>query len=314
VIRSSSTSARLLRWYPPSWRARYGEELTALLDDVRDDEGLSFAGAMSLRRAGLAERWSASGLTGTARPPGERLRAGSIAVLCGWALMMVAGASVAKASEHFASVLPATDRTLAQISIDTVTAGGVVGVAIVATGAVGCVPAFVRFLRAGGWRDVARVIAGAVASTVVTASALVGLVIWAQHLDWLQRNGGDPAYTLAFMTVMAMGVITLTMWTVVAVTSVNRIRLDAPTLRLEGACALGLTVAMAMVTAGSITWLAQMALHAPWFIRGTSSGGVATLWLARLVVTVVAMLTAAGVGLLGSVRVVRSWRLVGSNG
>jgi hypothetical protein len=280
--------------------------MIALLDDVHEVEGASFTRSMSVRRAGLAERWRASGLS-EAGTPERRLRAGSIAVLCSWALMMVAGASVAKLSEHFAQAMPVTDRSLAQASITVVTLGGALGVLTVAVGASMCVPEFVRYLRGGGWHEISRVTTWASGSTLVTAFALVGLVVWAQGLSSWQRNGGDAAYSLVFLLVALMGAVSLGTWTVVAVRSVIRIDLGGSILRAEGALALGVTAAMALVTAGSITWFVQIALHAPLFFQGTS-GTLASLTSPRIVATVAVMALALGSGLFGSTRIVRSWR------
>ena len=48
--------ARLLRWYPANWRARYGEEMTALLHDLivdgRNGPGLSW----NMAKEGIATR------------------------------------------------------------------------------------------------------------------------------------------------------------------------------------------------------------------------------------------------------------------
>jgi len=42
-----------MRWYPKSWRARYGEGLTALLEDTHGDKALSWKLRSSIARAGL---------------------------------------------------------------------------------------------------------------------------------------------------------------------------------------------------------------------------------------------------------------------
>jgi len=312
-VKRRSPSDRLLRWYPAAWRDRYGSELSALLDDVRDDEGLSFTRTMAVRRAGLVERWVATGLVGTARGDAQRLRAGSIAVLCAWSLMMVAGASVAKASEHSINVLPVADRALAQMSIDAVAVAGVIGVVAVVIGAAMCVPGFVTFCRRGGWPFLARKMTVAVSSTVVSAAALVGLVGWAHHLSSSQRNGGSPTYTTAFVALALVGVFTLVAWTTVAVAAARRVELSRSILRFEAALALVVVCAMTVVMSGTLTWLVQMTLHAPSFVRGSTTGGVSTMWAARLVATVVAMVVAVAAGLLGAGRVARSWRLVDAN-
>ena len=302
---------RLLRWYPPTWRARYGDELAALLEDVDGDEGPSWATRMSIRRAGVVERWYACGLARTTRDSTQRLRDGSIAVLWSWALMMVAGASVAKASEHFTLALPVADRSLAQVSLDVVTVGGVAGISMVALGGAACVPAFVRFLRAGGWRHVARATMWAGAMTVVSVASLFGLATWAHELNAPQRNGADAAYSAAFITVALIGAVTLGLWTLVAVKLARRVDLERRVRRCEGVCALGVVSAMALVTLGSITWFTQMGLHASSFVEGSSIGHWSSV-TPQSVATLIAMTTALAIGTLGATRVVQGWHLVES--
>jgi hypothetical protein len=46
----------VLRWYPPAWRRRYGEELIALLDDTYGEGRLGLRVRMSLLGSGVRER------------------------------------------------------------------------------------------------------------------------------------------------------------------------------------------------------------------------------------------------------------------
>ena len=94
-----------LRWYPRSWRARYGDELAALLDD---EYGRSAPARirLSLVSGGLRQRARQSGLTGDAVPAADGVRAGALVVLVAWIAFVVAGASFAKFSEHFDEALP----------------------------------------------------------------------------------------------------------------------------------------------------------------------------------------------------------------
>jgi len=46
----------VLRWYPPAWRRRYGEELITMLDDTHGHDELPLGVRMSLIRSGLIER------------------------------------------------------------------------------------------------------------------------------------------------------------------------------------------------------------------------------------------------------------------
>jgi hypothetical protein len=46
----------VLRWYPASWRRRYGEELIAMLEDTYGDDKPPRRVRMSLLRSGLMQR------------------------------------------------------------------------------------------------------------------------------------------------------------------------------------------------------------------------------------------------------------------
>ncbi|HWK25627.1 MAG TPA: hypothetical protein VNS09_03640 [Solirubrobacter sp.] len=48
--------ARLLRWYPAGWRARYGDELAALLDDTIAEGRGGLRLSLNVAREGLAAR------------------------------------------------------------------------------------------------------------------------------------------------------------------------------------------------------------------------------------------------------------------
>ena len=45
---------KLMRWYPPAWRDRYGEEMTALLGDLHGMSRMSLRSRLSVAKAGLA--------------------------------------------------------------------------------------------------------------------------------------------------------------------------------------------------------------------------------------------------------------------
>ncbi len=94
-----------LRWYPRSWRARYGDELTALLDDEYGS-CMPVRIRLSLVSGGLRQRARQSGLTGDAVSATEGVRVGALVVLAAWTDFVIAGASFAKFSEHFDEALP----------------------------------------------------------------------------------------------------------------------------------------------------------------------------------------------------------------
>ena len=53
--------ARLLRWYPADWRARYGDEMAALLHDALADGRGGPRLSLNVAREGLAARLAAPG-------------------------------------------------------------------------------------------------------------------------------------------------------------------------------------------------------------------------------------------------------------
>jgi hypothetical protein len=144
-----------LRWYPRSWRTRYGEELIALLDDEYEGR-LPTLVQIGLLTGGLRQRARQSGLTGDSAPAAQGVRAGALVVLAAWVAFAIAGASFAKFSEHFDEALPRnlSAHRLADLAFTVLqTAAGVASVLVVA-GALLALPAFVRYLRAGGWPSV----------------------------------------------------------------------------------------------------------------------------------------------------------------
>ena len=60
--------ARLLRWYPPAWRARYGDELAALIDDDLAGRAPTCRFRCSIAAAGLREHAHEAGLAGVGGP------------------------------------------------------------------------------------------------------------------------------------------------------------------------------------------------------------------------------------------------------
>lgn len=61
-------AARLLRWYPPAWRERYGEEFAELLVADMEERPRSAARTLDVARAGLTARAATAGLAGSSLP------------------------------------------------------------------------------------------------------------------------------------------------------------------------------------------------------------------------------------------------------
>jgi len=298
--------AALLRWYPPAWRARYGDELVALMEDQSEQGPPTRRIKLSVMGAGLRERFHQSGLVGVQLSPADRARAGALLVLCAWTAFVLAGASFSKAAEHFARAVPAGSRAIPQDAFDVVAALGATGVVLMTLGALAALPAFVRFVRTGGWSSIRGHVLRATALTVVTVGAVLPLSLWAHHLNELQRNGGDGIYSGAFVTWALLVAGALSLWTAAGVAAAIRIDLPRRVLHVEAMLAIAVAGAMAVITAATALWWGSMATRAPWFLEGTAPGTSPSPFNVQLVLTMALMLVAVLVAAYGVVRVARS--------
>jgi hypothetical protein len=72
----------LLRFYPPAWRARYGEEFAALLLDEFHERPRSARRMADVVFSGLLARVRAAGLVTAPVEPERQLRAGLAVLAC----------------------------------------------------------------------------------------------------------------------------------------------------------------------------------------------------------------------------------------
>jgi hypothetical protein len=255
----------------------------------------------------LRERAHQSGLVGVQLSPSERARAGSLLVLCAWSAFVLAGASFSKASEHFARALPVGSRAIPQSAFDVVAALGVIGATLVALGTIAAVPAFVRFVAAGGWSALRGHVLRAGVLTVMTVGAVIPLSVWAHHLNEFQRNGGDGLYSGAFVVWALLVAGTLAQWTAAGVVAAGRIDLTRRILYFEAILAIAVAGTMVIITAAAALWWGAMASDAPWFLQGTATGTSSSPFDVQLALTLALMLASVLVAGYGVMRVARSW-------
>ncbi|HEV8191498.1 MAG TPA: hypothetical protein VGP82_08430, partial [Ktedonobacterales bacterium] len=86
----------LLRLYPATWRKRYGDEFSALLDDCQ----LSLAVLFDLLGGALDAHLHQLLLTGRILPMINRTRRAEITVFCAWIAFVVAGLAFQRMSEY----------------------------------------------------------------------------------------------------------------------------------------------------------------------------------------------------------------------
>ena len=304
--RAPEDPERLLRWYPSAWRDRYGGELVALLEDELDGARPTVGLRMSLALAGTRQRARSGGLTGDGGDPELRVRTGALVVLTGWTLVVFGGAAFAKVSEHFGDAQPASAQSLARGAFAAVVVLAVSGDLLVLAGAALALPATLRFLRSGGWSSVRRRVLWAAVAVVGLVAATFGLAKWAHQLPVHQRNGGDLAYSVAFLAWGVLAAVTLGLVTAAGTAIARRVSLERPVLRAEGALA---TVVGALATALTVAtglWWAGMARGAPWFLAGTRPGTHPSPVTVPLVFVEGCLVLASAVALYGAVRTARS--------
>jgi len=66
---------RLLRWYPPSWRERYGEEFVDHLEQEFEDRPSNLGRSINVVRKGIVARLGDVGLSSSVATPGDQSRA-----------------------------------------------------------------------------------------------------------------------------------------------------------------------------------------------------------------------------------------------
>jgi hypothetical protein len=309
---------RMIRFYPPRWRSRYGVEMTALLEDTyATASDVPWRDRVALVRSGVAERAREAGFLGAGSGPGDRVRAGSALILCGWALFLIAGAMFGKFTDNWLDFTPRAGRWVASDSVDAVQVAVVAGCALVAVAALLALPAFIRLVRAGGWDDVRRPLTRAAVAAVTAALAFGGVLAWAHHLSQHDRNGGLKIYGVAFVLVSLAAFVALGSATAAAVTVARRVEFSGPVLRTLGGLALALTGLMALIFVGVLGWWAAEDAHAPQVLLNGIGNGfpfTSSTFPSTLVAAGLLMMLGLGLAAVGSVRVARSIGATGSAG
>ena len=266
---------RALRWYPESWRSRYGAEMLALLEDTYGPhQPIPLGARLDLVRAGLRERAREAGFGGSERPAEERLRSAAVLVLCGWALFLVAGALFGKFTDNWFAQSPRAGRWIAGDGYAAVVVLGILGCALVAGAAVACAPSFVRFVRQGEWEAVRTPLWRAAGVMVLAGLVVSGGLVWAHHLGDRARNGGSVAYSVFFVLACLLVVAALGFVTAAAVAVARRLDLTPGVLRALGLMALLVCGLMVLLCSAVLVWWIAEAMHAPHVLRTGIGGGL----------------------------------------
>lgn len=266
--------ARAARFFPKAWRARYGKELEALLEDTYGPGGrVPVWSRVLLLRTAAVEHMHDMGLVGSPSGSVERSRAGTLAVLWAGAIFLIAGAGFGNASEGWRTG-PLKGAALASVGYYLVLGAAVVGAGLVLAGAMLFFGPLVRSLRKGAWREFRRHAACSLGFSLFSVAVLAAMVAWAERLTKAQRDGGYwPFELLALLLAMAVSA-TVVSWTAWVVTCLRRLELPPETWRAAGELAIAVCGAMLVMAAGAGLWWASAASRAPAVIGGGAAGSL----------------------------------------
>ena len=303
----------MLHWYPARWRARYGDEFSAMIEDDLGGRRPTVRYRLAIARSGVNERLRDAGLLGSSVPPAEQVRGGALTVLCSFAVFVIAGVAFAKISEHWdQSIHRGPPRHVPAVFFNLLESLAVACGVAVGLAALALLPSFVQLVLRGGWPVIRRRICWATSVTLATVVAGGGLVVWAQHLTAHQRNGGFGWYQLMFVVVGVLFSASVVAWTAAAVAATRCLNIGLAKLKVLGILAVAVAMSMLIMTAAAAAWWGSMATVAPWFLAGTPIGSSPSPLAANLLVVLVVMMIASIVGILGVLRVVSSWYLLQS--
>ena len=189
---------RLLRWYPGSWRARYGEEFTELLLAELAEQPRAWRRTANVARCGVTTRLAGAGLAGSpAGAAGTRASLGTLT--CSLAVFLTFGTAMwAQLAVGWQWAPPATTATtLAML----VMSGSLLFLAVLAL--LAAVPAGWAAILAGFRRQARRLRA----PTLLIAAGTLVLVIGGRHFGngwpgtgghWWPHQGLAPGGIAAF--------------------------------------------------------------------------------------------------------------------
>ena len=292
----------LRRWYPASWRERYGDDLLDYLDDAYPTSRLPLRALVSLVRSGTWERCRANGLVGEATKPEQRVRVGALGVLGAWTIIVVAGSFFAKYSEHWDASTPAPRRAIPSMAMSVLQVSAFAGVILCAAAGLLSSRSLWRWSRSTGVRHAMRLVRPALVALVVATTTSAVVIDVAHHLSATQRNGALTWYQV----VGVAWSLTLALCLAVAYVTVARVAMRLEYSHRELAVlsrlARGVAASIGVIVASFLVWWIAMARSAPSFFS-TAVGGVANTSVPLpMIVTAVVMLVGLLVALWGVYR------------
>ncbi len=285
----TSTAGLLLRLYPEPWRARYGLEVLALVEEdppcVRGLASLVVGAADAHLRPRRGWR---------AVSPQTRMRLSIGAIFCCWIVMSLNGIGFQKDTEEASYAGAGRHHPLLAISHDAIVAGAVLGALAIAAGGL---PLVWQALRQAYTRRERR-LALALLSPALAVGAFAALT-WLLVEIAPQRHGHFPlSFVLLFQTPWRVGG-----WMCAAVCALAprmvmaRVEMPARALRRASFAAVVLTIAMAAIALGLTVYALALPLQAG-SLAAQSTAPIGASTGAMLALYALAAWLAGGLGLL----------------
>jgi hypothetical protein len=253
--------ANLLRWYPRAWRERYGEEFLALIQDSVDEGQPAWRLRLSVIRGGLRERGHQAREAGTAaveRWAGTRLP-----------MTLVVGLAVADIPWNLKAPLPLARAWQATAALGALAGIVAFTVICVLAGALVAAPAFVAFVRAGGWPKIRRRVAWAAGATVLAGGGLAGLVLGQRSMSFAQLSHSWAYATGVVATALAL-VVALGLWASAAGATAKHLKLATRARAAQPLLAAVTATAALVIVPANLIWLAVVQSSLPWLVVGVA--------------------------------------------
>jgi hypothetical protein len=188
----------------------------------------------------------------------------------GWLTAVIAGSTLANLPWNLKAPLPPARAWQKTAAFDAlVGAFAVTGVVVLASGLVAA-PAFIAFLREGGWPKIRRRVAWAAGATVAAGAGLAGLFLGQRSMSSAELSHSGTYGAGVVATTVAI-VAASGLWASAATATAKHLKLATRARAAQPLLgAVTLTAALAIVPANLI-WLAATESSLPWLVVGVAN-------------------------------------------
>jgi hypothetical protein len=251
--------SRLLRWYPRTWRERYGDEFMATVEDTLDGGTPTWRLRLSVAWAGLRERGH------------QVIRRGSKGTTAAWGLTRwVMSSILAFLPGEILTSPPRAWAAQATGALEIQLGFAAFSAVVIAASGLLAVPALGRFLRTGGWPQIRRRVGWAAAATATAGGGLAWLVLGAEAKGFTQVNV-SWSYCLGIGVTWVLLAVTLGLWARAATSTARLLHLPRRVRAAQKVLVAVCAAQLAMLVAGSCFYDAAVQSSAGMLLIGISA-------------------------------------------